>query len=479
VSLTAGEPTAVPANTYVADVDVTLTPHVAPALGLSALVPPTLPTGSANALIRVQGSGFTPASRIYWSSKQGALGGEPASGTSYVSATELTMRTAAGGLTTVGPRYVTVVDGGARSNTLTFLVTEEPLPPQEETTYNGGYPYVETLYARLAALAEAYPELRALTYGMSHAKAVGGVTIPNGDRCLGYDLVQYQLGDPTHPTLYCRWGDHADEIDQSPLGYEWLVWLLTTGEGRRVWETRHIVNVIVPNPDGLWLVQNGPRHGLAPYFCRKNLDFSAMPVGATWDLGGVLGEGEDRDWSMSGLRPNRERYPGVNLNRVWGKYWGEPSTYASSDWSSRNFWGTGPMAAIEVDASAAAIREIAEQAPQGLALNFHGSPVGRAVGYPWGGTLNPHPREPYYAALAGRLAALVDCDSAQISKAEISTVPAPRPGCVDDWITWETRFSALLVEVNGDTIQPPYARVAENLDRYRPLLVEAARLAGA
>lgn len=469
IPLIAGQRVTIPSGEYVPNVSGTLTPFVPPPqppveqpLALTALSPASLPTGSKLAPISVLGTGFTPSSLIFWN---GAL---PASGTAFVSDARLDMKTASGGLTTVGPRQVQVKDGIKQSNVLAFQVTAVQ-PPPPANTFLGGYRYVEALLADLGALVTANPapRIRVRTYGQSYAKQVGGVTFPNGSTCPGFPLTGYQVGDLGKPALCTVWNLHANEIVNAEIGFLWLQWLATSTEADAVWLRANRCNVVYPcvNPDGLWAVGLGARLGGAPLPWRKNLHF---PAGA--------------QWSLADVRLVGERYPGTNLNRNFSYGWGQPGHYASTDEYNRNYIGASaeiePECSLLMQDISGVIDETLDpDHSELLALSYHSSDTDTYVSFPWGASIDPHPEQGAYIALAQSLASIVGYKIGQISTSVISDKTSTRPGCFEDSVDSRTNGAALLIETVGTTLMPPFSQVAVEWARHKPLLIEAAKRA--
>jgi hypothetical protein len=347
------------------------------------------------------------------------------------------------------------------------LTPDIPIPPQTQPplSFYGGYLTVEGTAFEIDAMAAAYPHLMdVVLYGQSHAKNIGGLTTPAGDILEGYDLRAMKITNKAipgpKPLLILTTGLHARELPAREIMRRFAHLLVERYgiDAQVTWtlDNREVLIVLDANPDGVWMVALGMKYGTTPFPQRKSLDLTGCTR-----------------WTVSLWKPTITAHCGLDLNRNNPDGWGPTNSYTSTDPNSQYFRGAAPAIAPELTALQGLV---AAQVIAGRKMMFTSlHDFGRKIGYPRGDRLTPaSPLAPVLAPIAQRLAALNSYSYGQI----YSSIN-PSPGSFEDTVDG-MGIRAIIIEmmsgVAGDF--PAYSTMPAQWDLTRPVLLEAAKIAG-
>lgn len=341
-------------------------------------------------------------------------------------------------------------------------------------TFFSGYRTVDQVLQDLRTLDASSPLATLVDYGDSYAKTVGGLTLPDGSRCLGYDLLALKItrGAAAKPPLVVVAGMHSRELLQAEIALRFAQHLVfnygADSAVQSVVDSRDIYIIPTCNPDGLFTVARG---GNSPNFQRKNID----PSNGTGD------------WP-----PGLNNHTGIDLNRNFNFKWdasvtaGFTSTVASSEFYK------GPSAASEPEATALQTfltsiledqrgtgdEDAAPADTEGLVLDLHqNAGTGNECCFPWSWTTTNCPNHAELSALATRLAAHISFDVGQLADHLGYTLS----GGFIDWVYGTFGVPALLFEDGLFTGGAPFLTVYNDVITKWPtrckMLMDAASVA--
>ncbi|MEM7118316.1 MAG: M14 family zinc carboxypeptidase [Chloroflexota bacterium] len=354
----------------------------------------------------------------------------------------------------------------------------------------GGYRTVPELYADMAALADAHPQLaQIVTYGESHCLTQAGCTTPNGDSWNGVPLQAIRITNSdtpgssvitngtitgsTKPVFFLTAATHPREITTPELAMRLADWLLTSYgvDANTTWlvDWHELWIVPVVNPDGHWVVQLGtePPYNGFPFFQRKNLNDDTNNDG-------------NLDCSIWPPSPNAQY--GVDLNRNHSFAWGPPGS--SNSRCSAIYRGSHAASEVEIaqleslirtlipDQRGPALTDPAPPDTKGLFISLHS--FSRLVLWPWGYTTAPAPNKDGLKAIGDKLATYNGYTSCQPSLCLYGV-----NGASDDWVYGELGVPAFTFEV-GQIFMPSYQSIdSTQWPDNKPAFLYAASIAAA
>ena len=330
-----------------------------------------------------------------------------------------------------------------------------------------GYRSIDELYADMAALTSAYPDITEIVdYGDAYCKSLGGTYLtPGGDTQKVYDLLAVKITNKNisgdKPVFFLMAGIHAREITTPEVAMRMIDWL--TQEYETNADARWIVDYqetwIVPsvNPEGHWIVELGDKRPYqVPYYQRKN---------ANHDNGSTY-------WP-----PDSFKQYGVDLNRNHSYKWG--FTGSSSDPSEQTYRGTSSNSEPEVNELQNLIRTLipdqrieGQPAPDdttGILISMHS--FSELVLWPWGHTSSNAPNYSSLKMIGDKLVSY----NGYVS--ESGSELYPTAGDSTDWAYGELGIPAFTFEL-GRAFMPSYDVInSEQWPENKPALIYAAKIA--
>lgn len=360
----------------------------------------------------------------------------------------------------------------------------------QSADYYGGYRTTAEIYADLATINSASPQLTELvTYGQSHCQTVGGCLTPGGDSLPGFPLLALRItneGTPgssvidgdsiirgTKPIFFLMANIHAREITTPEIAMRFIAHLIDgyDVDADATWLVDHREVWVVPtaNPDGHQIVELGLKgsYGGFPFYQRKNANNDA-----------------DRDGQMDCpvWPPSRDEHQqfGIDLNRNHSFDWGPPGS--SDQPCDMTYRGPSKASESEVyalenlvrtlipDQRAADLNAPAPKDTVGLLITLHS--FSNLVLWPWGNTTLPAPNRNDLRAIGDKFADFNGYLSCQPTHCLYGT-----NGTTDDWAYGELGIPAFTFEI-GNQFMPAYAEIdAVQWPDNRPALIYAAKIA--
>ncbi len=333
--------------------------------------------------------------------------------------------------------------------------------------FYSGYRTVDELYADMAAVTSAYPDITEIVdYGDGYCKSLGGVyTTPGGDTQKVYDLLAVKITNKNttgdKPVFFLMAGIHAREITTPEVAMRMIDWLTQEYETNAdaSWIVDYQETWIVPsvNPEGHWIVELGDEQPYgSPYYQRKNAN---------------------HDDGYTGWPPSGWGQYGVDLNRNHSYKWG--LTGSSSEPSDLTYRGTSSNSEPEVDELQNLISSLipdqrteGQPAPDdttGILISMHS--YSELVLWPWGYTSSAAPNKNSLKKIGDKFATYNGYTSEQSSDLY------PTAGDSTDWAYGELGIPAFTFEL-GTQFMPPYSEVPlAQWPENRPALIYAAKIA--
>jgi len=330
-----------------------------------------------------------------------------------------------------------------------------------------GYRSIDELYADMAAVTSAYPDITEIVdYGDAYCKSLGGTYLtPGGDTQKVYELLAVKITNKNipgdKPVFFLMAGIHSREISTPEVAMRMIDWLThgyeTNADAR--WIVDYQETWIVPsvNPEGRWIVElGGKRPYQVPYYQRKN---------ANHDNGSTY-------WP-----PDSWGQYGVDLNRNHSYKWG--LTGSSSNPSDMLYRGTSSNSEPEVDELQNLIRTLipdqrieGQPAPDdttGILISMHS--FSELVLWPWGHTSINAPNYSSLKMIGDKFASY----NGYISESGSDLYPVS--GDSTDWAYGERGIPAFTFEL-GKAFMPSYDKIdSEQWPENKPALIYAAKIA--
>ena len=324
-----------------------------------------------------------------------------------------------------------------------------------KTIFFGEYRTVEELYADMATMNFAYPNITEIVdYGEGYCKTIGGCTTLGGETQATYNLQAIKITNKEisgpKPVFFLMAGIHSREITTPEIAMRMIDWLVN-GYGTNAdatwlvdWHETWIVPTV--NPEGHWLVELGmqppyydPPYYDSPFYQRKNANQNGGCT--TWP---------PKSWSQYG----------VDLNRNHSFLWNTGgSSHSPCD---QTYHGISAASEPEVeklqqlvksiipDQRGSLITDAAPNTTTGIFITLHS--YSELVLWPWANTYSQAPNNDGLQAIGEKFTKYNNYTPQQSSDLY------PSSGGSADWAYGELGVPAFTFEL-GDSFMPPYEEV--------------------